>query len=184
MRRIVPAASIARSLSSTVSIGRSASRAISSKGSVRNPAMRSSETERMRALIGSPTSVGTAEKVVASTVGIPKNIVELRNAGYLKRVEGRVSPTLLKGKCRSSEMTDGARRAPSPDVPRRPATRSPRTAPLTTAALALSAFVLIAALDEPTALDRAVYEWARRHHDRRLELAQWPIELIGLPGVY
>ena len=39
-------------------------------------------------------------------------------------------------------------------------------------------------MDEPTALDRAIYYWAARRHDRRLELAQWPIEILGLPGAY
>ena len=45
-------------------------------------------------------------------------------------------------------------------------------------------FALVAAIDEPTALDRALYDWAARHYDRGLELAQWPIEMLGLPGVY
>jgi undecaprenyl-diphosphatase len=66
----------------------------------------------------------------------------------------------------------------------RPAVRSRRTASITTATLALTGFALIAALDEPTPLDRAIYDWARRRYDRRLEMAQWPIELFGLPGLY
>ena len=45
-------------------------------------------------------------------------------------------------------------------------------------------FGLVAAMDEPTVLDRALYEWAARHYGRRLELTQWPIELLGLPGAY
>jgi undecaprenyl-diphosphatase len=57
-------------------------------------------------------------------------------------------------------------------------------APLRVSAAALGAFCLIAAIDEPTPLDRAVYDWAGRRYDRRLELAQRPIELFGLPGVY
>ncbi len=60
IRRIVPAASIARSRSCTRLTSRSASRAISTNGSTRNPAMRSSETARIRAFVGSVISVGTA----------------------------------------------------------------------------------------------------------------------------
>jgi membrane-associated phospholipid phosphatase len=59
-----------------------------------------------------------------------------------------------------------------------------RVAPLRASAAALAIYILIAAIDEPTPLDRALYEWATRHYDRRLELAQRPIELLGLPGVY
>ena len=66
----------------------------------------------------------------------------------------------------------------------RPTIRSRRAAPVAATALALAAFALIAALDEPTPLDLAVYDWARRNYDRRLEMAQWPIELVGLPGLY
>jgi undecaprenyl-diphosphatase len=44
--------------------------------------------------------------------------------------------------------------------------------------------VLIAALEEPTTLDLTAYEWARRHYNRGLELAQRPIEIVGLPGIY
>jgi undecaprenyl-diphosphatase len=65
--------------------------------------------------------------------------------------------------------------------------RAPRivgNAPLRASAAALVVFALIAALDEPTPLDRALYDWAERHYDRRLELAQWPIEILGLPGAY
>lgn len=39
-------------------------------------------------------------------------------------------------------------------------------------------------MEEPTALDRALYDWATRHYDRRLERIQRPIELAGLPGIY
>ena len=49
---------------------------------------------------------------------------------------------------------------------------------------ALGAFCLIALIDEPTALDLAVYDLARRRYRRSLELAQSPLELVGLPGVY
>jgi membrane-associated phospholipid phosphatase len=57
-------------------------------------------------------------------------------------------------------------------------------AALRASAAALGAFGLVAQLDEPTLLDREVYDWARRNYGRRIELAQWPIELFGLPGVY
>ncbi|HWC45562.1 MAG TPA: phosphatase PAP2 family protein [Casimicrobiaceae bacterium] len=59
-----------------------------------------------------------------------------------------------------------------------------RNSPLRASAAALVVFALVAAIDEPTALDRALYDWAARHYDRRLERAQWPIELLGLPGAY
>jgi membrane-associated phospholipid phosphatase len=49
---------------------------------------------------------------------------------------------------------------------------------------ALAAFTLVASLDEPTPLDRAVYARARRLHDSRFELAQRPLEIFGLPGVH
>ena len=39
-------------------------------------------------------------------------------------------------------------------------------------------------MDEPTALDRELYDWAARHYDRPLELMQWPLEILGLPGAY
>ena len=68
---------------------------------------------------------------------------------------------------------------------RKPRTaRIARNAPLRASAAALVAFGVVAAIDEPTALDRAVYDWASRNYDRRLELAQLPIELFGLPGAY
>jgi membrane-associated phospholipid phosphatase len=68
---------------------------------------------------------------------------------------------------------------------RKPRTaRIARNAPLRASAAALVAFGLVAAIDEPTALDRALYDWASRNYDRRLELAQLPIELLGLPGAY
>jgi len=57
-------------------------------------------------------------------------------------------------------------------------------APLRASAAALAVFGLITAIDEPTPLDRALYDWATRHYDRRLELMQWPVEMLGLPGVY
>jgi membrane-associated phospholipid phosphatase len=57
-------------------------------------------------------------------------------------------------------------------------------AALRASAAALGAFGLVALLDEPTVPDREVYDWARRNYDRRIELAQWPIELFGLPGAY
>jgi len=49
---------------------------------------------------------------------------------------------------------------------------------------ALAAFALTALIDEPTSLDRALYARAGRGYDRRLELAQRPLELFGLPGVH
>ncbi|HEY7233609.1 MAG TPA: phosphatase PAP2 family protein [Gemmatimonadaceae bacterium] len=49
---------------------------------------------------------------------------------------------------------------------------------------ALGAFVLTALIDEPTALDRALYARAGLGYDRRLERAQRPLELFGLPGVH
>ena len=72
-------------------------------------------------------------------------------------------------------------------IAQRGAARRPRivrVAPLRASAAALVVFSLIAAIDEPTELDRALYQWAARHYDRRLELAQRPLELLGLPGVY
>ena len=49
---------------------------------------------------------------------------------------------------------------------------------------ALAAFLLVAAIDEPTALDRDFYGLASRWYSRRLERAQRPLEIIGLPGAY
>lgn len=49
---------------------------------------------------------------------------------------------------------------------------------------AFSAFCLLAALHEPTVLDRVVYDLAGRLYDRRVERAQHPLEMLGLPGVY
>jgi len=57
-------------------------------------------------------------------------------------------------------------------------------APLGTSLAALGAFCAIASLDEPTPLDRAAYDWSGRHYDRRIEVAQSPLELFGLPGCY
>jgi membrane-associated phospholipid phosphatase len=65
-----------------------------------------------------------------------------------------------------------------------PEPRIVRSAPLRASAAALLVFGLIAAMDEPTVLDRALYDWAARHYDRRLELMQRPIEIAGLPGLY
>ena len=48
----------------------------------------------------------------------------------------------------------------------------------------IGAYLLIAAMDEPTLLDRALYELAGRLHDRRIERAQRIIEILGLPGGY
>jgi undecaprenyl-diphosphatase len=62
--------------------------------------------------------------------------------------------------------------------------RTGRKAPLRASAAALVAFGLVAAIDEPTALDRAAYDWASRNYDRRLELTQLPLEILGLPGAY
>ena len=59
-----------------------------------------------------------------------------------------------------------------------------RSTALRASAAALLDFGLVAALDEPTELDRALYDWATRHYDRRLELVLWPLEIIGLPGAY
>jgi membrane-associated phospholipid phosphatase len=65
-----------------------------------------------------------------------------------------------------------------------PTPRIVRSAPLRVSTAALLVFGLIALIDEPTVLDRALYDWAARHYDRRLELMQWPIEVLGLPGAY
>jgi undecaprenyl-diphosphatase len=70
---------------------------------------------------------------------------------------------------------------------KRKKTRAPRVVSngaLRASAAALAVFGLTTAIDEPTALDRALYDWAARHYDRRLELTQWPIEMLGLPGLY
>jgi membrane-associated phospholipid phosphatase len=56
--------------------------------------------------------------------------------------------------------------------------------PTLTPALALAFFLLVASIDEPTTLDRAIYDLAGRLYDRRLERAQRPFEIIGLPGAY
>ncbi|HKN65274.1 MAG TPA: phosphatase PAP2 family protein [Gemmatimonadaceae bacterium] len=62
--------------------------------------------------------------------------------------------------------------------------RIARQAPLRASAAALAVFALVAAIDEPTVVDRALYDWASRNYDRRFELAQLPIEILGLPGAY
>lgn len=55
---------------------------------------------------------------------------------------------------------------------------------LATSIATLGAFCLVASLEEPTWLDWAVYNWARRAYRRPIGLAQAPLELIGLPGAY
>ena len=57
-----------------------------------------------------------------------------------------------------------------------------RPAPFRLSLAALAAFGAVACFDEPTSLDRDAYAWAERHYDRRIELAQYPLELFGLPG--
>lgn len=49
---------------------------------------------------------------------------------------------------------------------------------------ALAAFLLVAAVDEPTLLDCRLYDLAARLYDRRVELSQRPLEILGLPGAY
>lgn len=49
---------------------------------------------------------------------------------------------------------------------------------------ALAAFLAVATIDEPTALDWNLYDLAERLYDHRVELAQRPIEIFGLPGAY
>ena len=56
--------------------------------------------------------------------------------------------------------------------------------PVAPALAAFAAFMLVAALDEPTPLDRALYRLAAELADRRLERAQRPLEILGLPGGY
>ena len=67
-------------------------------------------------------------------------------------------------------------------TPRPRIVRSPAAARASLAAL--SAFSLIAMLHEPTPLDLATYDLARRRYSRLAELAQRPLEIVGLPGVY
>src|SRR5206468_1789023 len=163
MRRMVPDASMARSRSSTVSRGRSASRAISPKGSTRKPAMRSSETARMRALIGSSISVGTGRLdagVEESVMVIPENSTVRVSVGLARGVQ---APTLVRHRKRPRIVS---------------------AAPMRASLAALGAFALVALLDEPTPLDQALYALARRLYDRNLELAQRPLEIFGLPGVH
>jgi undecaprenyl-diphosphatase len=50
--------------------------------------------------------------------------------------------------------------------------------------VALAAFLAVAAIDEPTALDWTFYDLAKGHYDHWLELAQRPVEVLGLPGAY
>jgi len=49
---------------------------------------------------------------------------------------------------------------------------------------AFGAFALVASIDEPSRLDRALYRRARKLHNRRLEQVQRPLEIFGLPGVH
>lgn len=127
--------------------------------------MRSSETARMRALIGSPISVGV-EIVDESMLVIPENSTKSRRLA--RGLQPRVNVhSVARGKGRKA---------------RKP--RIVRNAPLRASAAALLLFGLVAAIDEPTELDRALYGWAGRHYNRRLELAQSPIEILGLPGAY
>jgi membrane-associated phospholipid phosphatase len=49
---------------------------------------------------------------------------------------------------------------------------------------ALAMFLLIAMISEPTSVDIAVYRLAGRLFDRRVERAQWWLEVLGLPGMY
>jgi undecaprenyl-diphosphatase len=56
---------------------------------------------------------------------------------------------------------------------------------LVTAALTgIAAYLLVAAADEPTALDLTLYDLAGALYDRRIERAQRAIEIAGLPGAY
>ena len=58
-----------------------------------------------------------------------------------------------------------------------------RTA-LHASAAALATFGLVALVDEPTALDRALYALARRLYRPRIVRAQRPLEMFGLPGAH
>jgi undecaprenyl-diphosphatase len=49
---------------------------------------------------------------------------------------------------------------------------------------ALGAFALVASIDEPSPLDRALYARARKLHNHRLEAMQRPLEIFGLPGIH
>lgn len=53
-----------------------------------------------------------------------------------------------------------------------------------TALAAFGAYLLVAELDEPTPLDRALYDLAGGLYDRRIDRAQRVVEVIGLPGAY
>lgn len=52
------------------------------------------------------------------------------------------------------------------------------------AAAALATFGAIACLNEPTVADWRVHAWAGRVYRRSIEVAQAPLELLGLPGAY
>jgi membrane-associated phospholipid phosphatase len=90
----------------------------------------------------------------------------------------------------TEKTTQGARHGMARRVQARGTMRSslrPRivnAAPMRVSLAALGAFGLIALMDEPSELDLAIYAVAERLHDRRLELLQRPLEIIGLPGVY
>jgi membrane-associated phospholipid phosphatase len=65
--------------------------------------------------------------------------------------------------------------------------RAPRvvlSVPMRASAAALALYAGIMRMEEPTPLDLAIYDWARQTYRRPIELAQLPLELIGLPGVY
>jgi membrane-associated phospholipid phosphatase len=60
----------------------------------------------------------------------------------------------------------------------------PLLAGATAAAALFVALAGVAAMDEPTALDRAVHDLAERNYRRAIEIMLSPIEIIGLPGLY
>ena len=65
--------------------------------------------------------------------------------------------------------------------------RSPRivrSAAYRASLASLGAFVLVATIDEPSHLDRALYARARKLHSPWLEAVQRPLEVLGLPGVH
>ena len=60
----------------------------------------------------------------------------------------------------------------------------PLLAGATAATAVFVALAGVAALDEPTALDRAVHDLAERGYSRAIEIVLSPIEIVGLPGLY
>lgn len=116
----------------------------------------------MRALIGSPISVG-AEIVDESMLVISENSTKSRRLARSLQ-PGLTVQSVARGKAGKPRIV--------------------RNAPLRASAAALLVFGLIAAIGEPTELDRGLYDWASRHYGRRLELMQRPIEILGLPGAY